>query len=53
VKSMGNITKFVVAVAGTITTALVTQYPSTNHWVPEVVSAITALLVYFVPNTKN
>ena len=51
-KSLGKITKFIVAIAGTVTTALETQYPSSAHWLPAVTAAITAVLVYVVPNVK-
>lgn len=51
-KNLGKITKFIVAIAGTVTTALETQYPSSVHWLPAVTAAITAILVYVVPNTN-
>lgn len=49
--NIGNITKFIVAVAGAVVTALVVVYPSTASWLPAVIAGITSALVYLVPNT--
>jgi hypothetical protein len=49
---VGNLSKFWVAVGGTIVTALQSIYPpTTHHWTVAVPAAITALLVYLVPNS--
>lgn len=53
VTNIGNITKFVVAVAGAVVTALVVVYPSTATWLPAVIAGITSALVYLVPNTES
>ena len=50
---MGNLAKFWIAVGGTIVTGLQSVYPSTHHWIPAVSAAITAILVYLVPNAQN
>lgn len=46
---LGGISKFWVAAGGSSMTALVTLYPHAR-WLPIVSGAITALLVYLVPN---
>jgi hypothetical protein len=46
---LGSISKFWVAAGGSSMTALVTLYPHAR-WLPIVSGAITALLVYLVPN---
>lgn len=45
----GSAAKFVVAIAGAITTVL-TIYYGTAKWLPAALSGIAALLVYLVPN---
>lgn len=51
-KNSGRIAKFVVAVAGAVSSSLETYY-GTEHWVPVVIAGITALTVYLVPNSQT
>jgi hypothetical protein len=53
VTSIGQYAKFIMALLGTIATAITTQFPSTAHWLPAVLSAVSALLVVFVPNASK
>lgn len=47
---MAKYTKFIVALLGAVATTVTTQFPSTDHWLPAVVSAVAAILVYLAPN---
>lgn len=48
---LASYSKVLVAVAGVITSALETTY-ATAHWLPAVTGAISAVLVYLVPNVS-
>lgn len=43
--------KFIVALLGAAGTALTGIWPTGAHWTATIVAAITAILVYLVPNT--
>jgi hypothetical protein len=51
-KNYTNYSKFIVALLGAAGTALETQFPG-NHWSAGVISGITAVLVWLVPNTPK
>jgi uncharacterized membrane protein YjjB (DUF3815 family) len=44
--------KFIVALLAVVGVTVTTQYPQSSHWLPGLVSAIGATLVYFVPNAQ-
>lgn len=44
--------KFVVAFLGAVATILTTYFQS-QHWVPAVLSLISAISVMLIPNSKN
>lgn len=48
----GNYLKAIVAVIGTVATALQTAYPS-SHWATTITAGITAALVFLAPNTPR
>jgi len=45
----GQSSKFLITVGGAVCTAITTYY-GTTHWAPVVVTGVTALLTYLVPN---
>lgn len=47
----GRYSKFLVAIVGAVATTITTYFPVTDHWTTIVTSALSAILVYFVPNT--
>lgn len=49
----GKFAKFWVAAGGAVIAGVETAYPSSAHWLPSVISAITAILVYIVPNVDK
>lgn len=49
-KNAGQYSKFVVSVLGTVAVAL-TTFAHNATWVPVVLSAISAISVYLVPNS--
>lgn len=50
---VARIAKFLVAIAGGAVTTVTTFYPSTLHWFPALIAAITAVAVYLVPNASK
>jgi hypothetical protein len=46
---MGRFSKFIVAAAGAVSTALSTAY-GTEHWVSYVLAGLSAVTVFLVPN---
>jgi hypothetical protein len=48
----GRFSKFWVAAGGAIIQGIEAAYPSSAHWLPSVIAAITAILVYIVPNNQ-
>lgn len=51
-KNAGSIAKLVVAVLGSASASLSVYYASV-HWLPVVISVLTAASVYLVPNTPK
>ena len=47
---VGKLAKLYVAIGGGVLTGIEGVYPDTLHWLPAVSAAITAALVYLVPN---
>lgn len=48
-KNVGQYSKTIVAILGTLTSSLSVYY-GTAHWFPIVTSAVTVLGIYLVPN---
>lgn len=49
---VGQYSKFIVAMIGAISAGLSTEFPA-SHWVPVVVTVLSAIAVYLIPNEPD